>query len=229
MKCWICGKENATTREHRIKASDLRSLFGAPTQASPLYFHTDKRRNKKVGSLKADILKYQHLICLECNSARTQPHDQAWQYFSEMLRSRLPPLQVGDTFRLNRIFPYDTRRLMRNVHLYFVKLFGCQIVEGAIPIDISSFAQAIIEGRPHPKLYFVLGRLPDMGFHVGGGSDVHAALLDGKVAFASWLYQVNDLCVNVMYAEEWEQRQGLEHAWHPRSAEKRLLFKKFGN
>ena len=66
-------------------------------------------------------------------------------------------------------------------------------------------------------------------FSWGGGSDVHAALFDGKVAFASWLYQVNDLCVNVMYAEEGEQRQGLDHVWHPRSVAKRLLFKKFGN
>lgn len=153
----------------------------------------------------------------------------AWQYCSEMLRLRMPPLQAGDTFRLNRIFPYDTRRLMRNVHLYFLKLFGCQIVEGSIAIDISSFAQAIVEGRPHPNLYLAFGRLSDLGFLMAGGSDIHAALFDGKVAFASWLYQVNDLCVNVMYAEEGEQRQGLDHVWHPRSVAKRLLFKKFGN
>ena len=78
MKCWICGNEEATTREHRSKASDLRSLFGNPTQADPLYLHTDQRRNRKVGSLKADVLKFTHRICLTCNSTTTQQHDYAW-------------------------------------------------------------------------------------------------------------------------------------------------------
>ena len=84
MKCWICGAENASTREHRSKASDLKALFGTPTQAAPLYFHADAhkgkppRRSVRVGSLKADILKYAHRICADCNNARTQPHDKAW-------------------------------------------------------------------------------------------------------------------------------------------------------
>ena len=47
------------------------------------------------------------------------------------------------------------------------------------------------------------------------GSDVHTAQLDGKVAFATWFYNVGDLAVNVMYALPGEQRQGLEVAWQP--------------
>lgn len=30
-KCWICG-EDATTGEHKTKKSDLKSVFGVPTQ-----------------------------------------------------------------------------------------------------------------------------------------------------------------------------------------------------
>jgi len=90
--CWICGGGAAETREHRSKASDLRSLFGTPTQADPLYFHTAKRKNFRVGSLKADVLKFSHRICIQCNAARTQPHDRAWAVLSETLRSRQPPI-----------------------------------------------------------------------------------------------------------------------------------------
>ena len=50
---------------------------------------------------------------------------------------------------------------------------------------------------------------------------------NGKVAFASWLYQVGDLCVNVMYAAVGEHRQGLEPAWHPHMGSKRLAFTRF--
>ncbi len=225
----MCGKGAGETREHRAKASDLRSIFGKPTQADPLYFHTAKRRNFKVGSLKADVLKFSHRICIECNTARTQPHDRAWAVFSETLRSRRPCIAPGDSVRCNKIFPYDTRGALRNVHLYFVKAFGCQIVEGGIPIDIGPFARAILEGRSHPNLYLAFGSTPqyDALPEMIGGSDVHVAMLEKQCAFATWFYEVGSLSVNVMYAIEGEKREGLAHAWHPRFGQKCLTMAAF--
>jgi hypothetical protein len=227
--CWICGGGAAETREHRSKASDLRALFGTPTQADPLYFHTAKHRNFRVGSLKADVLKFSHRICVQCNSARTQPHDRAWAILSETLRSRQPSIAPGNILRANRIFPYDTKRGMRNVHLYFVKAFGCQIVEGEIPIDIATFSRAILEEHPHPNLYLAFGpTLKQPGEPmIAGGSDVHIEMLGKECAFATWFYEVGNLSVNVMYAIEGEKRQGLIHAWHPRFGHKRLVMANF--
>lgn len=233
MNCWICGASDAATREHRTKASDLKDLFGTPSQQDPLYFHANARpgkparRNVPIGSLKSDALKYTHRICLACNSSRTQPYDRAWAYASAELRSNVLRLSDRDSFRSNWLFPYETRHGMCNLHLYFVKLFGCQIVEGGIPIDIASFAKAILEGRPHPNLFLAFGHLSNLPVAVAGGTDVHADLLNGQVAFASWIYQVGDLCVNVMYAVPGEHRQGLQVAWHPREGSKRLSFSKF--
>jgi hypothetical protein len=76
-------------------------------------------------SLK-EILKAPIRICTECNIARTQPHDRAWEYMSEWLRERKPPLQVGGLVRGNRNFPHNTREEMKNVQLYFLKpLVAC--------------------------------------------------------------------------------------------------------
>jgi len=227
--CWICGGGAAETREHRAKVSDLRSLFGDPTQADPLYFHTAKRRNFRVGSLKADVLKFSHRVCVHCNSARTQPHDRAWAVLSGALRARRPPIAPGDVFRANGIFPYDTKRAMRHVHLYFVKAFGCQIVESNIAIDIVAFSRAILQDRPHPNLYLAFGPTPkELGEPViAGGSDVHVAMLGTKCAFATWFYEVGNLSVSVMYAIEGERRRGLTHAWHPRLGHKRLVMATF--
>ncbi|MBB5498653.1 hypothetical protein [Paraburkholderia sp. MM5384-R2] len=86
MECWICSAEGAATREHLAKASDLKALFGKPSQAKPLFFNANHqpsrphRRNLKVGSLKSDTLKFAHRICLTCNSKRTQPYDYAWEH-----------------------------------------------------------------------------------------------------------------------------------------------------
>jgi hypothetical protein len=37
-ECWICG-EDAITREHKTKKSNLNSVFGVPTQTQPLFYH----------------------------------------------------------------------------------------------------------------------------------------------------------------------------------------------
>jgi hypothetical protein len=233
MKCWICGAEEAATREHLAKASDLKALFGKPSQRDPFFFSASDRpgmpirRNLRIGSLKSDTLKFAHRICLTCNSARTQPYDYAWEHCSWELRAAMPRLLARGTFRANWLFPYNTRRGMRNVHLYFTKLFGCLVVEGGIPIDTAPLAKAIMNGQPHPYLYLAFGQLA-MPVEMAGGSKIDTAQVDGKVAFATWFYNVGDLAVNVMYALPEEQRQGLEVAWHPRMGNQRLRFTRFG-
>ena len=227
MECWICG-EKADTGEHRTKASDLRSLFGIPTQAKPLYFHTAKRKNVKVATLRAAELKFTSRLCNCCNSARTQPHDFAWQYFSETLRARQPPIAPGNLIRPNRIFFYDTARAMLRVHLYFIKVFGCQILEGKIPIDIAPFSNAILQERPHPNVYLAFGPTPAPAIaRMAGGSDVVIAMLKDQCAFATWFYEVGNLSVNIMYAIDGEKRDGLVNAWHPHFGHKRLAMATF--
>lgn len=138
----------------------------------------------------------------------------------------MPRLLAAGSFRANWLFPYDTRRAMRLVHLYFTKLFGCLVIEGEIHIDTAPLAKAIMGGQPHPYLYLAFGQLA-MPIEMAGGSDVHAELLGGRVAFATWFYNVGDLAVNVMYAIPGERRQGLEVAWHPRMGAQQLRFTRF--
>ena len=117
---------------------------------------------------------------------------------------------------------------MLNVHLYFVKLFGCQIVEGAIPIEIEPFSRAILNGKAHDHVYIAFGPTPPGGPEkMAGGSDVRVAMLGGKCAFATWFYEVGNLSVNLIYALPGERRQGLVDAWHPRLGCKRIKMKDF--
>ena len=145
MKCWICG-EDANSGEHLIKASDLKSLFGQVTNRSPLYFHSDAVRNQPIQGLKSDKLKFSSRICARCNNQRTQTHDHAWETLSNYIRSRQPPIQRGTVVRLDKAFPGSVRQSMLDVHLFFLKLFGCLIVEHSIPMDIAPFSEAILHG-----------------------------------------------------------------------------------
>ena len=220
MKCWICGDE-ASSGEHMTKASDLRSLFGRVSQRTPLFLHTPEKRNQAVPGVKSDKLKFKPLLCAPCNNERTQPHDHAWTALSKYLRERQPPIRSGTVVRLAPVFPGSIHQSMLNVHLYFLKLFGCLVVEHSVPLDISEFSTSILQGSAHPKVYLAFWAVADRRSHrYAGQSEVQTDQLDGGIAFASWFYEVGPLSVNVIYAEPNERRRGLIHAWHPSNTTK---------
>lgn len=220
--CWICDGP-AKTGEHRVKHSDLLSIAGRRSQKKPVFFHDAKRRNLRLGTLKSDVLKFESKLCEGCNTRRTQPHDYAWQDFSEYLRGR--ELMPGTYIRANAIFTYDTARKMRHVHLYLAKLFGCAIMDMNAKIDTKPFARAILNDRLHPNLYFTIGAVPEGAENtIGAASDLEVDYFshNGEPAFAAWTHQVGTLSVRLMYAADEEKRAWLESAWHPRRGSKRF-------
>lgn len=222
MKCWICGDE-ANSGEHLIKASDLKSLFGHVTQNKPIYFHTSAKRNQLIRGIKSDKLKYRARICSRCNNERTQQHDRAWEMLSEYLRSRTPPIQKGTVIRLDKVFPGAVQRSMLNLHLFFLKLFGCLIAEYSIPLDISKFSTAILGETPHPKVHIAFWTgLHDQSLKHVGRTPVQTATLNRKIVYAEWFYIIDRVAVNIIYAEPTEHRKGLVHAWHPSTVGKRV-------
>jgi len=231
MTCWICG-DPSDSAEHKVKRSDLKSVAGNLSQSDPIYLHTATRKNKQVRSLDSKTLKYSPSLCQYCNNTRTQPYDLAWQSLSETLRFKQPPITVGQRIRANRIFPYNTKHAMRNVHLYIVKLLGCMLVEGGVTqIDIQPFANAILTNRIHPNVYAAFGPAPKGESEekvIAGSSDLKLALLGETCAFGASIHHVDNLWVRVMYAIDGEARQGLVGAWTPKFGSKRLLMEDFG-
>jgi hypothetical protein len=216
--CWICNKEPGTTGEHRSKRSDIKEQLG---DNGPLYFHTDARRNLRLQSSNAKRLKFEPSICNSCNSARTQPHDLAWQKLSAALRGRKPPLKTGDTIRADRVFPYMTSAEMRNVHLFFVKWLGCEIVESSIPIQppIETLSQAIRDGKPHPNIWLAFG-VAQRDVDWVGASAVDAASFNGgtRYDYLCRFYEVGTLSVRVRLS-----KLKLRDDWHPSLSNRFLI------
>jgi hypothetical protein len=213
--CWICNRNQANSGEHKTKRSDLLDVLGQPTQQAPFYFHQQAKQNRPIGSLDAKILKSSARICTNCNSARTQPHDRAWEDMSDRLRTR--QLKVGDWVRANAIFPSDTRREMENVHLYFLKLFGRMLCEAKadghqVPIGVAPFSRAIMSGCAHPEVHLQFGR----GRGIVGRSNLRCEVTDRGSILAGWLYELGTVVVGVFYAQanRWQHRVDW---WHPNS------------
>ena len=227
MDCWICGAEG-TTGEHLVKASDLRSFFGKFSQKSPLYFHTKGKRNIPVGSPRSDRFKSKAKICKTCNSATTQPYDEAWERLSAYLRENISQLRRNDRIDLSRVFPGATRKSLLHVHLYFVKLFGCLIVEHCIPIGISPFAIALRTGTPHKNIYLAFGpQLEHPKRKFAGLTPVDAVDRDGVSVFATWCYILGDIVVDVIYSAEKQYMQVVRNYWHPSQPSKMIRLSHF--
>lgn len=200
MECWICG-DDAGAGEHLVKASDLRKYFGPVSQKIPLFFHTSQLRNVRLGSTNAARLKSKALICNRCNSSLTQPYDRAWDRFSDFIQRRFLPSPNLGYVDLGSIFPRHSKRAAIHLQLYFVKLFGCRIIEENIPIDTRPFAKSLLDASPLETVNLGFALLAgEAGKKVAGVTHIECLVVNGSAVYATWLYSIGDFSVFIAYS-----------------------------
>lgn len=212
--CWICGAP-ADSAEHMVKSSDFRAQFGRVTQHKPVFRHSAQERNQRIRGANAEIMKFKPSLCSTCNNTRTQPHDRAWEQLSYTLRKQAPPLVRGSALPLAQAFGANAARAMTEVHLYFVKLFGCYAVEGGVPLPIKSFAVAILAGHPHPNVYLDFVAVPSNVREDIWVGDINAVNLGRQTVGAVWYYILGKYGVHVTYHEPGHPRVHGRLGWHP--------------
>ena len=224
MNCWICG-ESANTGEHRIKKSDLGLVFQNVSPEKPIYTKTEFGKFVKIGSLDSDRFKSRAKICHHCNTTRSQPFDQAWKQLSKYLQANTKRLRIGDRISLHRVFPGSTKESMLNVHLYFLKIFGCLIIEHEIPTPIRPFSEAILNISEHSQVYIGIGFLPKLrSKNIVQISPVNTVFNNEEqlLHFASWQYIVKEAFVDVSFAHKPEYTRILRNIWQPSGVTKIL-------
>lgn len=215
MKCWICG-DIAKTGEHLLKSSDLRSHYGRVTPAKPIYFHTKQKRNSPLLSVKDKRLVCRAKICAKCNNDRTQPYDRAWEAFSSNVRNNWRAISKKGKIDLAKIFPGSSRQQALNVHLYFIKLFGCRIVENSVPIDIAKFSDALLKATPHDEVYLIVSETPPTAYHkIAALTEMHARNVGSVTQKAAWIYTVGPLSMKVGYLSKDASEMPWPNSWHP--------------
>lgn len=217
--CWICGARPADSGEHRFKASDMRLVAPRVSQATPVFLQRDsKATNDRVGSAKANKLKFAKSICTGCNNALTQPYDFAWEQLSEYLLANWPMIVKRGSFDLSKPFPGGTRAATLNVHLFFVKLFGCKLhAEGKV-IDLVPFSKALLTGTAHDEVNITVANSA-----VGDGrvlmydSEIYTMTEkgSGELHGAVWLYLLHPVAVKVHYIKAGAKLHAVGHPWHP--------------
>jgi hypothetical protein len=138
--CTLCGEPGILTREHKIKAASIRSLFGQ----TELYIGrsgTEPHRPRFAQSSKSKYLKFNVRICEACNTERTQPGDREFDRLNKLVQSFV---EIGrdpmDVFNEDRYQKNQESYL--NVFRYFAKLLSCHMAEinAPRPFRLTKFA-----------------------------------------------------------------------------------------
>ncbi len=217
--CWICQQRPADSAEHRFKASDVRARLPWLSQGTPAYLQRDGRAtNHPIGSAKAGKLKFKPTICAHCNDTATQPYDLAWERLSEYLHQQWRDIVRAGSFRLSRPFRGRQHIGAVNVHLFFVKLFGCKIVDDGVPIELARFRQSLRNRVPHPEVFLQIVNNPSIEESVLAAydSEVHTMRdRGGQLDGATWLYQIAPVGVKVSWIRTGVPLELTGPYWHP--------------
>lgn len=199
-KCWICGVDS-NSREHKIKQSDLKHLYPAVSQTKPVLHRTNGIRKRPIGSHKADGLKYPKSICAICNGALTQPYDYAWETLSDFLFTHSKKIHNNNVVDLVDVYSLDLQENIKNVQLFFAKLFGCKLIESEFDFDLSEIGNAIRTNTEIPPLYLKLRRSDN------GKSESYSAVSNievrksasGELEYIHFFYTVGTFSIDILY------------------------------
>jgi hypothetical protein len=154
--CWWCGAP-ATTREHKYKRTDLDAM-GTDGQ---LMWGGDPERPYIVKSHRRDpAVRFVKSLCANCNNARSQPFDRAYDTYAQYVRDHLDSLWFEDGLGMRDIYGRHWRDRQRELACYFVKHFGCRLVEEGLtpPQQMADF----LDGAPSmPNVHLAFMALED--------------------------------------------------------------------
>ena len=128
-RCWWCGV-GANSREHKFKRADVVREFGkGPLRAhGGVVIQTGLRTNRVQGSNSA-LLKFAATLCQNCNNARSQSFDRAYDRFLDWLSSNEEAVLTEREINLRAIFGETWTDDVKDLGRYYVKHVGCMAAE----------------------------------------------------------------------------------------------------
>ncbi len=127
--CWICGSISGS-REHKIKRSDIVRAFGdGPFKNDGGLLHfVDGQPPRELQGPNSKLLKYEPVLCGECNSNRSQPWDKAYETFVNWVYKNERITLARRYIDLNEVFGEEVAvNSCLSLYKYFVKAFGCRL------------------------------------------------------------------------------------------------------
>ncbi|MCX5042466.1 hypothetical protein OG921_04670 [Aldersonia sp. NBC_00410] len=135
--CWWCSA-GADSREHRVKASQLRKMF--ETSDHLMLSGKEGEHPTRLNGVKAKPMLFPKILCAKCNNARSKPFDEAFDAFVQKVWNDPEYFRHRAEFDMSDIFHADPDGEMKLAR-YYVKNIGCRIAEMgfAVPQQMIDF------------------------------------------------------------------------------------------
>ena len=134
-RCWWCGQA-ADSGEHKYKRTDIVRGFGkGPWRGQSAVVRIVDGMEKDLQSPGSRGLKFAKVLCGDCNSARSQEFDRAYEAFSNYVMSEQEHILSNNGFRWSRVFGSQWRSGRNLVTAYWVKHIGCRLAEGGVEVN----------------------------------------------------------------------------------------------
>ena len=133
-KCWICGND-ADSREHGIKKSNFKTLFGSVGSyvgEDELCLVTEQGQ-KIIQSADSKYLKFD-VLCQTCNTTKTQPFDKAYEKFIIYINTNEKDILHKRFIDFSIVYGKNWEEEQVNLYKYLVKSFGCRLARFNHPI-----------------------------------------------------------------------------------------------
>ncbi|CAL2083447.1 hypothetical protein LNI96_12020 [Tenacibaculum dicentrarchi] len=142
IKCWICEKKEANSDEHKFKASDIKRNLGKKFKAK--FISNDI---KPLNTYKDKSIKFNNILCIECNNNLTRPHDNAYDKFARYIEKNYETLFNQNYIDFEQIYGENWQNEKSNLYKYYAKHSGCRLKSIHNKIDLSDLSKFITEGK----------------------------------------------------------------------------------
>ncbi len=150
-RCWWCG-DPADSREHKFKQSELKlnNGSGSWTGDAAVVHGGHGRELKPVQGPNSTHVKFERSMCQNCNNARSQPFDRAYDQFIEHMSANEATIGVDRRFRFSDIYGSDWPAQRVNLIKYWVKHVCCMAAQNglAIPQRLLDYLDGSEGGAP---------------------------------------------------------------------------------
>jgi hypothetical protein len=137
-KCWICS-EAANSAEHRLKKSDITRAYGEGPYSGPAApVHVRDGVISPIQGPGSSKIKYQQSLCHACNTARTQPFDEAYDVLVAWVMANEAKVLHKRLLDFEEIYGPNWGIDQLNLFKYCVKSFGCRLIDAScdVPSDL---------------------------------------------------------------------------------------------
>lgn len=155
--CWWCG-DLATTEEHRIKATTLRRV-ATLDDGTIMPINVHKKSSDFDGPLrslnKGTQIRWRKNLCANCNNAKSQPFDRAYDRFETFLVEHFEEMCDWEQLDWRAVYGTVWNEPARNLARYFGKQLGCMLASHQLPVP-KELIEFLDGSERCPSVHFLL-------------------------------------------------------------------------